>query len=108
MLTRCRVPVLEIIRLAIGSRAAAIVFCCILLVNMIASSLGSAITMSRQGYAFARDNGLFWNDKYELNDFHPNRISTADISQGWCICLLTQTFLCGQSTSHVRLCLLLV
>ncbi|RBQ78731.1 hypothetical protein FVER14953_04316 [Fusarium verticillioides] len=61
--TSTGVPVLEIIRLAIGSRAAAIVFCCILLVNMVASSLGSAITMSRQGYAFARDNGLFWNDK---------------------------------------------
>ncbi|SCV36466.1 uncharacterized protein FFB14_06113 [Fusarium fujikuroi] len=60
--TSTGVPVLEIIRLATGSRAAAIVFCCILLVNMVASSLGSAITMSRQGYAFARDNGLFWND----------------------------------------------
>ncbi|SCO47912.1 uncharacterized protein FFMR_08884 [Fusarium fujikuroi] len=61
--TSTGVPVLEIIRLATGSRAAAIVFCCILLVNMVASSLGSAITMSRQGYAFARDNGLFWNEK---------------------------------------------
>ncbi|KAM5349527.1 hypothetical protein ACJ41O_006032 [Fusarium nematophilum] len=61
--TSTGVPVLEIIRLATGSRAAAIVFCCVLLVNMAASSLGSAVTMSRQGYAFARDSGLFWNQR---------------------------------------------
>ncbi|KAG7409202.1 Choline transport protein [Fusarium oxysporum f. sp. rapae] len=61
--TSTGVPVLELVRLATGSRVAAIVFCCILLVNMIASSLGSAITMSRQGFAFARDNGLFWNKR---------------------------------------------
>lgn len=60
----CRVPVLEIIRLALDSRGAAIVFCSFLLINMVASSLGSGITMSRQGYAFARDNDLFWNDWY--------------------------------------------
>ncbi|KAF5654042.1 choline transporter [Fusarium sp. NRRL 25303] len=70
--TSTGVPVLEIIRLATGSRAAAIVFCCILLVNMVASSLGSAITMSRQGYAFARDNGLFWNDKLVHLSPHTN------------------------------------
>ncbi|KAH6896037.1 amino acid/polyamine transporter I [Thelonectria olida] len=60
--TSTGVPVLEIIRLALDSRAAAIVFCSVLLINMAASSLGSGITMSRQGYAFARDSGLFWND----------------------------------------------
>ncbi|KAE8343714.1 hypothetical protein BDV24DRAFT_149334 [Aspergillus arachidicola] len=55
------VPVLEIIRLGTGSNAAAIVFCLILIINNATSALGSAVTMSRQGYAFARDGGLFWN-----------------------------------------------
>ncbi|KAG5743892.1 hypothetical protein H9Q72_012139 [Fusarium xylarioides] len=61
--TSTGVPVIELVRLATGSRVAAIVFCCILLVNMVGSSLGSAITMSRQGFAFARDIGLFWNER---------------------------------------------
>ncbi|PYH77017.1 hypothetical protein BO82DRAFT_406628 [Aspergillus uvarum CBS 121591] len=56
-----RVPVLEIIRLGTGSNAAAIAFCLILIINNATSALGSAVTMSRQGYAFARDGGLFWN-----------------------------------------------
>jgi len=54
---------LELIRRGTGSDAAAIVFCLILLVNNGTSALGSAVTMSRQGYAFARDGGLFWNSK---------------------------------------------
>ncbi|KAJ0274368.1 hypothetical protein COL940_009351 [Colletotrichum noveboracense] len=57
------VPILELIRLGTGSDAAAIVFCIILIINQGASALGSAVTMSRQGYAFARDGGLFWNHK---------------------------------------------
>ncbi|KAK3618903.1 hypothetical protein LTR22_026194 [Elasticomyces elasticus] len=57
------VPVLELIRQATNSDAAAIAFCLILIINNGTSALGSAITMSRQGYAFARDGGLFWNDK---------------------------------------------
>ncbi|KAF5975974.1 choline transporter protein [Fusarium bulbicola] len=56
------VQVIELGRLATGSRVTAIVFCCTLLFNMIGLSLGSAITMSRRGFAFARDNGLFWNE----------------------------------------------
>ncbi|KAF4924291.1 Choline transport protein [Colletotrichum viniferum] len=57
------VPILELIRLGTGSDAAAIVFCIILIINQGASALGSAVTMSRQGYAFARDGGLFWSHK---------------------------------------------
>lgn len=34
------------------------------MINNGTSALGSAITMSRQGFAFARDEGLFWNYKY--------------------------------------------
>ncbi|RAL05475.1 uncharacterized protein BO80DRAFT_398059 [Aspergillus ibericus CBS 121593] len=61
--TATGVPVLELIRRATGSNAAAIVFCLILIINNGASALGSAVTMSRQGYAFARDGGLLWNSK---------------------------------------------
>lgn len=61
--TSTGVPILELIRLGTGSDAAAIVFCIILLVNNGASALGAAVTTSRQGYAFARDGGLFWNSK---------------------------------------------
>lgn len=57
------VPVLELIRLGTGSNAAAIILCIILIVNNATSALGSAVAMSRQGYAFARDGGLFWNSK---------------------------------------------
>lgn len=58
------VPILELIRLGTGSNAAAIVLCVVLIVNNGTSALGSAVAMSRQGYAFARDGGLFWNSKY--------------------------------------------
>ncbi|KAH7009659.1 amino acid/polyamine transporter I [Ilyonectria destructans] len=61
--TSTGVPIVELIRLATGSDASAIVFCLILIVNNGTSALGSAITMSRQGYAFARDGGLFWNER---------------------------------------------
>ncbi|KAJ3549181.1 hypothetical protein NM208_g74 [Fusarium decemcellulare] len=61
--TKTGIPVLELIRVATGSDAAAIVFCLTLIVNNGTSALGSAVTMSRQGYAFARDGGLFWNSK---------------------------------------------
>ncbi|KAK9238964.1 choline transport protein [Lipomyces kononenkoae] len=61
--TATGVPVIELIRLATGSDAAAIVFCLILIINNGTSALGSAVSMSRQGYAFARDGGLFWNSK---------------------------------------------
>ncbi|KAH6685854.1 amino acid/polyamine transporter I, partial [Plectosphaerella plurivora] len=61
--TSTGVPVVELIRLATGSDAAAIIFCLILIVNNGTSALGSGVTMSRQGYAFARDGGLFWNTK---------------------------------------------
>lgn len=61
--TTTGVPVLELIRLATGSNAAAIIFCIILIINNGTSALGSAVTMSRQGFAFARDGGLFWNAK---------------------------------------------
>lgn len=61
--TSTGVPVLELIRLATGSNAAAIVFCIILMINNGTSALGAAVAMSRQGYAFARDGGLFWNSK---------------------------------------------
>ncbi|KAH6712496.1 amino acid/polyamine transporter I [Leptodontidium sp. MPI-SDFR-AT-0119] len=63
MSTSTGVPMLELIRRGTGSDAAAIVFCLILIVNNGTSALGSAVTMSRQGYAFARDGGLFWNSK---------------------------------------------
>ncbi|KAJ4129601.1 hypothetical protein NW754_003883 [Fusarium falciforme] len=61
--TKTGIPVLELIRLATGSDAAAMVFCITLLINNGTSALGSAVTMSRQGYAFARDGGLIWNAK---------------------------------------------
>ncbi|PWY95325.1 hypothetical protein BO94DRAFT_553237 [Aspergillus sclerotioniger CBS 115572] len=61
--TATGVPILELIRRATGSNAAAIVFCLIVIINNTASALGSAVTMSRQGYAFARDGGLLWNSK---------------------------------------------
>ncbi|CAI6089038.1 unnamed protein product [Clonostachys chloroleuca] len=61
--TSTGVPVVELIRLGTDSQAAAIVFTLILMINNGTSALGSAITMSRQGFAFARDEGLFWNDK---------------------------------------------
>jgi hypothetical protein len=51
---RNTVPVLELIRLGTGSDAAAIVLCVVLIVNNGTSALGSAVAMSRQGYAFAR------------------------------------------------------
>lgn len=59
-----RIPILELIRIATGSNAAAILFCLLLIVNNGTSALGSGLTMSRQGYAFARDGGLFWNAKW--------------------------------------------
>ncbi|VUC32522.1 unnamed protein product [Clonostachys rosea] len=61
--TSTGVPIVELIRLGTDSQAAAIVFTLILMINNGTSALGSAITMSRQGFAFARDEGLFWNDK---------------------------------------------
>ncbi|GAM36589.1 hypothetical protein TCE0_018f05789 [Talaromyces pinophilus] len=61
--TATGIPILELIRTATGSNAAAIVFCLLLIVNNGTSALGSGLTMSRQGYAFARDGGLFWNAK---------------------------------------------
>lgn len=61
--TKTGIPVLELIRAATSSDAAAILFCITLLVNNSTSALGSAVTMSRQGYAFARDGGLMWNSK---------------------------------------------
>ncbi|CRG89732.1 Choline transport protein [Talaromyces islandicus] len=61
--TSTGIPVLELIRQATGSNAASIVFCLLLIVNNGSSALGSAVTMSRQGYAFARDGGLFCNSK---------------------------------------------
>jgi choline transport protein len=61
--TTTGVPILELIRHGTESNVAAIVFCVILLINNATSALGSAVTMSRQGYAFARDGGLLWNKK---------------------------------------------
>ncbi|KAL2838651.1 amino acid/polyamine transporter I [Aspergillus pseudoustus] len=61
--TTTGIPVLELIRLATNSDAAAIGFAVVLLINNGTSALGSAVAMSRQGYAFARDGGLFWNRK---------------------------------------------
>ncbi|KAE8327938.1 amino acid/polyamine transporter I [Aspergillus sergii] len=61
--TTTGVPVLEVIRLGTGSDVAAIVFCLLLIINNATSALGSAVTMSRQGYAFARHGGLFWNSR---------------------------------------------
>uniref|UniRef100_A0A8H7K3Z7 Uncharacterized protein n=1 Tax=Bionectria ochroleuca TaxID=29856 RepID=A0A8H7K3Z7_BIOOC len=61
--TSTGVPIIELIRLGTDSQAVAIVFTLILMINNGTSALGSAITMSRQGFAFARDEGLFWNDK---------------------------------------------
>lgn len=55
---------MEVVRLGTGSDAAAIVFCLILIINNATSALGSAVTMSRQGYAFARDGGLIQNARY--------------------------------------------
>ncbi|KAL3455343.1 amino acid/polyamine transporter I [Aspergillus heterothallicus] len=57
------IPVLELIRLATSSDGAAMAFAITLMVNNGTSALGSAVAMSRQGYAFARDGGLFWNSK---------------------------------------------
>ncbi|KAK9371393.1 choline transport protein [Lipomyces kononenkoae] len=70
--TATGVPIVELIRLATGSDAAAIVFCLILIVNNGTSALGSAVSMSRQGYAFARDGGLFWNSK--LTELSPGSL----------------------------------
>ncbi|KAI9928663.1 hypothetical protein ASPWEDRAFT_168636 [Aspergillus wentii DTO 134E9] len=61
--TKTGVPILELIRSATGSNTAAIIFCLLLILNNGTSALGSAVMMSRQGYAFARDGGLFWNHK---------------------------------------------
>ncbi|KEZ46730.1 hypothetical protein SAPIO_CDS0006 [Scedosporium apiospermum] len=57
------IPTLELIRQATGGNAASIAFCVILMMNNGTSALGSAVTMTRQGFAFARDGGLFWNSK---------------------------------------------
>ncbi|KAF5009103.1 hypothetical protein FDECE_4655 [Fusarium decemcellulare] len=64
--TKTGIPVLELIRVATGSDVAAIVFCLTLIINNGTSALGSAVTMSRQGYAFARDGGLFWNSNIPI------------------------------------------
>ncbi|KAJ0414466.1 amino acid/polyamine transporter I [Aspergillus carlsbadensis] len=61
--TRTGIPVLELIRLATSSDAAAMCFAIVLIINNGTSALASAVAMSRQGYAFARDGGLFWNSK---------------------------------------------
>lgn len=64
--TTTGVPVLELIRKATSSDAAAIAFCILLMVNNGTSALGSGVAMSRQGFAFARDGGLFFNSKYDF------------------------------------------
>ncbi|KAL4902152.1 amino acid/polyamine transporter I [Aspergillus multicolor] len=61
--TATGIPILELIRRATGSDAAAMGFAVMFMINNGTSALGSAVTMSRQGYTFARDGGLFWNSK---------------------------------------------
>lgn len=77
--TTTGVPVLELIRKATGSDAAAIAFCVLLMVNNGTSALGSAVAMSRQGFAFARDGGLFFNSKSDYSTMHasPRSLTTS-------------------------------
>lgn len=51
---------MEVIRQALKSDAAAIIFNVALLVNFVGSITGAMIAASRQGYALARDGGLFF------------------------------------------------
>ncbi|KAL6406638.1 amino acid permease [Ilyonectria robusta] len=59
----CSVPIVELIGLATGSDASAVLSCLILIIKNGTSALRSDIAMSRQGYAFSRDGGLFWNER---------------------------------------------
>ncbi|PLB50744.1 amino acid transporter [Aspergillus steynii IBT 23096] len=61
--TATGVPITELVQQATGSTAAAIVFCLALLIHCGTSAVASATTSSRQGYAFARDGGMFCNHK---------------------------------------------
>ncbi|KAI9729402.1 MAG: hypothetical protein M1834_006926 [Cirrosporium novae-zelandiae] len=54
------VPIVELVRQATNSNGAAIVFNLVLLINYFAATVGSALTSSRQGFALARDGGLFF------------------------------------------------
>ncbi|KAJ5362183.1 Amino acid/polyamine transporter I [Penicillium brevicompactum] len=56
--TSTGVPVVELVRQATSNNAAAIIFCLILIINNGTSAVASATTVSRQGYAFARDGVL--------------------------------------------------
>lgn len=56
----CSVPIIEVVRQGLKSDAAAIVFNVVLLINFMASTTGAMLASSRQGYALARDGGLFF------------------------------------------------
>lgn len=62
-LTVTRVPIIELIRLALKSDTAAITFNVMLLVNFFAALTGCLTSASRQGYALARDGGLFFKKR---------------------------------------------
>lgn len=57
------VPIIEVIRQSLGSDTAAIVFNVVLLLNFISATAGAMIASSRQGYALARDGGLFFREQ---------------------------------------------
>lgn len=62
-LTVSSVPIVELIRLALKSNAAAITFNVMLLVNFFAALTGCLTSASRQGYTLARDGGLFFKKR---------------------------------------------
>ncbi|WAO93423.1 Choline transport protein [Fusarium falciforme] len=63
------VPIIEVVRQGLKSDAAAIVFNVVLLINFMASTTGAMLASSRQGYALARDGGLFF--KQALTKIQP-------------------------------------
>ncbi|BCS21880.1 uncharacterized protein APUU_30105A [Aspergillus puulaauensis] len=54
------VPVVELMRQSLSSNGAAIVFNMVLLINYVMATTAATVTSSRQGYALARDGGLFF------------------------------------------------